>query len=157
MENIVDFENFELNEALAITDKRGAKKVASTYAKFFEKFPALGKNAMGVPKVHHIGAVKALYNAAMIDANFGREAASTANAMKGRLFPIEVKVPELNNAIVKIPVSKMAALIEDNANAISGAAKWSGPAIVEGTAMYLDSIGNSKEAENLLAKFQAQF
>lgn len=155
MENIVDFQNFELNEALSFTDKRGAKKVANAYTKLFQKFPGLGDNAMGVPVTHHMGAVKMLYRLAMEDANFGREGNATFNQIKGKLSPIEVKVPELNNTAIKVPTSKLEALIEEHANTISNAANFSGPAIVEGTALYLDSINRGKFAEDLLNAFNS--
>lgn len=152
-----DFMNESVvNEAISVTGKRDAKKVMNTYIKFFEKYPALSKKALGVPVVHHLGAVKRLYSLAMEDANFGREGAATANQIKGRIFPVEVKVPDLNNAEIKIPNSKLLSIIQDNASAISGAAKFSGLGIVEGTAMYLDSIGQSTYAQALLDAFNNQ-
>lgn len=146
-----------LNEGIIVTGKRDAKKVLTQYNKFFEKYPALGRNAMGVPQDHHIGALKLLYAGAMHDANFHREADSTTNVMKGRLFAVEVKVSELNNAIVKVSAGKLQNMIEDHVSAIAGAAGWSGLAIVEGTALYLDSIKKTQEAENLMAKFNQAF
>jgi hypothetical protein len=150
-------ETEEVSEAIVVTGKRDAKKVMNTYIKFFEKYPALGRNAMGVPADHHIGAVKALYEEAMIDANFSREVPATKNVMKGRLFPIDIKVADLNNAAIKVSAGKLMDICAQNGSIISGAAKWSGLAIVEGTAMYLDSIGKTKEAEQLMAKFNATF
>ena len=144
-----------VSEAIAVTGKRDANKVMKAYQGFFNAHPALGFNAMGVPVTHHIGAVKELYKLAMIDANFGREADTTSNAMKGRLFPVEVKVAELNNTKIKISTGKLQSLIEDHANAISGAAKFSGLAIVEGTALYLDSINHGKYAEDLITRFNS--
>lgn len=146
-----------LNEGIIVTGKRDAKKVLTQYNKFFEKYPALGRNAMGVPQDHHIGALKLLYAGAMHDANFHREADSTVNTMKGRLFPVEVKVSELNNAIVKVSAGKLQNMIEDHVSAIAGAAGYSGLAIVEGTALYLDSIKKTQEAEGLMAKFNQAF
>jgi hypothetical protein len=150
-------ETEEISEAIVVTGKRDAKKVMNTYIKFFEKYPALGRKAMGVPVDHHIGAVKSLYTEAMIDANFSREVPATKNVMKGRLFPIEVKVADLNNATIKISAGRLSDICSQNASIISNAAKWSGIGIVEGTAMYLDSIGKTKEAEELMAKFNAAF
>ena len=150
-------ETEEVSEAIVVTGKRDAKKVMNTYIKFFEKYPALGRKAMGVPADHHIGAVKALYEEAMIDANFSREVPATKNVMKGRLFPIEIKVADLNNAAIKVSAGILMDICAQNGSIISGAVKWSGLAIVEGTAMYLDSIGKTKEAEQLMAKFNATF
>ena len=150
------FEAF-IGEAVIVTGKRDAKKVMNTYIKFFEKYPALGPDAMGVPADHVIGAVKELYAAAMEDANFSREVPSTVNKMKGRLFAKEVKVAELNNYTVKISTGKLSEICRDHGSNIAGAAKWSGLAIVEGTAMYLDHINYGKFAEALLNAFNATF
>lgn len=146
-----------VSEAIVVTGKRDANKVKKAYEGFFQAYPALGRNAAGVPKVHHIGAIKGLYAGAMEDANFSREVPATVNQMKGRLFPVEVKVADLNNAVVKVSTAKLGTLIDMHVNAISGAAKWSGLAIVEGTALYLDSIGETKQAENLMAAFNKTF
>lgn len=144
-----------VDEAIEVEGKRSAKTVMNAYVKFFEKYPALGRNAMGVPPIHHIGAVKQLYQNAMEDANFSREVPATVGAMKGKLFPIELKVSELNNYAVKVSAANLKDICEQNASIISGAAKFGGIGIVEGTAMYLDSIGKTKEAEDLIARFKA--
>jgi hypothetical protein len=142
-----------VNEAIVVTGKRAAKTVMNTYVKFFEKFPALGRNAMGVPVIHHMGAVKELYVEAMTDANFSREIPATKSAMKGRVFPVNIKAAELGNTTITVSAGKLMDICATHGSAISGAAKFSGMAIVEGTAMYLDSIGKTKEAEDLMAKF----
>jgi hypothetical protein len=142
-----------VNEAIVVTGKRAAKTVMNTYIKFFEKFPALGRNAMGVPVIHHMGAVKELYVEAMTDANFSREIPATKSAMKGRVFPVNIKAAELGNTTITVSAGKLMDICATHGSAISGAAKFSGMAIVEGTAMYLDSIGKTKEAEDLMAKF----
>lgn len=146
-----------VSEAIVVTGKRDANKVKKAYEGFFQSYPALGRKAAGVPKIHHIGAIKRLYAVAMEDANFSREIPATVNQMKGKLFTVDVKVADLNNAIVKVSTAKLGTLIDMHANAISGAAKWSGLAIVEGTALYLDSIGETKQAENLMAAFNRTF
>ena len=147
----------EVSEAVAVTGKRDAKKVMNRYVKFFEAHPALGKNATGVPAIHHIGAIKKLYSLAMEDANFSREVPATAGKMKGRLFPVEVKVAELNNAIIKVSVGKLTEMIQNSISEITQAANYNGIAIVEGTAMYLDSIGQTKAAEQLMNAFNTAF
>lgn len=146
-----------VSEAIVVTGKRDANKVKKAYEGFFQAYPALGRNAAGVPKVHHIGAIKRLYAGAMEDANFSREIPATVNQMKGKLSTVDVKVADLNNAVVAVSTAKLGILIDMHANAISGAAKWSGLAIVEGTALYLDSIGETKQAENLMAAFNKTF
>ena len=140
-----------VNEAVIVTGKRDANRVMKAYQGFFNAYPALDTT------LNHVGVVKQLYRLAMEDANFGREGNATVNQMKGRLFPIDVKIADLNNTTVKIPVSKLQSLIQNHANAISGAAKWSGLAIVEGTALFLDSIKQTKYAEGLLAAFNKAF
>ena len=152
-----EIEEEYVSEAVIVTGKRDAQRVMKAYQGFFNAHPALGFNAMGVPVIHHIGAIKELYRLAMEDANFGREGNATVNKMKGRLFPVEVKIAELNNTTVKVSVNKLQSLIQNHASAISGAAKFSGLAIVEGTALYLDSIKHDKPAQELLAAFNASF
>jgi len=144
-----------VDEAVQVEGKRSAKTVMNAYVKFFEKYPALGRNAMGVPADHHVGAIKELYQNAMEDANFSREVPATVGAMKGRLFPIELKVSDLNNYAVKVSAANLKDICSQNASIISGAAKYGGLGIVEGTAMYLDSIGKTKQAEDLIARFKA--
>jgi len=150
------FEAF-IGEAVVVTGKRDAKRVMTTYVKFFEKYPALSKKAIGVPVKHHVGAVRELYAEAMIDANFSRELPATKRAIPGVVYSIDVKVAELNNASIRISAGKLMDICAANGSIISGAAKFSGIAIVEGTAMYLDSIGYTKEAEDLMARFNKAF
>lgn len=140
-----------ISEAIIVTGKRDAQRVMKAYQGFFNAYPALDTT------LNHIGTVKELYRLAMEDANFSREGNATVNQMKGRLFPIEVKVADLNNTTLKVSTSKLQSLIQNHANAISGAAKWSGLAIVEGTALFLDSIKQTKYAEGLLAAFNKAF
>ena len=150
-ESLEETEEEYVSEAVIVTGKRDANRVMKAYQGFFNAYPALDTT------LNHVGTVKQLYRLAMEDANFGREGNATVNQMKGRLFPIDVKIADLNNTTVKIPVSKLQSLIENHANAISGAAKWSGLAIVEGTALFLDSIKQTKYAEGLLAAFNKAF
>ena len=151
------YESSGLNEAIVVTGKRDAKRVMTAYVKFFEKYPALGQKAIGAPAKHHVGAVRELYAEAMIDANFSRELPATKRAIPGVVYPIDVKVAELNNALIRISAGKLMDICAANGSIISGAAKFSGLAIVEGTAMYLDSIGYTKEAEDLMARFNKAF
>ena len=143
----------EVSEAIVVTGKRDAKKVMNTYIKFFEKYPALSRGFKGTLPKHHTGAVRELYAEAMIDANFSRELPATKRAIPGVVYPVDVKVAELNNALIRISAGKLMDICAENGSIISGAAKFQGLAIVEGTAMYLDSIGYTKEAEDLMARF----
>ena len=146
-----------VSEAVIVTGKRDANRVMKAYVNFFKKYPALGPNAMGVPAMHHVGAIKQLYTEAMIDANFSRELPATKGAIKGIISPIDVKIADLNNATIRISASKLMNICAQNGSIISGAAKYSGLAIVEGTALYLDSLNHGKYAEDLMAKFNATF
>ena len=130
----------EVSEAIVVTGKRDAKKVMNTYIKFFEKYPALGRGFKGTLPKHHTGAVRELYEEAMIDANFSREIPATKRAIPGVVSPVDVKIPELNNTTIRISAGKLMDVCAANGSLISGAAKFQGLAIVEGTAMYLDSI-----------------
>lgn len=138
-----------INEAVIPTDKRGAKAVFKYYTKFFQMYPAL----VGYTRQQHLGSVKQLFLEAMIDANFSREAYPCAKKIKGSISPIEIKAAELNNAVVKVPASRISKILDDASSGVSGAAKWSGLAIVEGTALYLESLKEPKMAEAVIACF----
>lgn len=142
-----------ITEAVIPTAKREAKKVLKYYTDFFNRYSAL----KGLTKKQHLGAVKRLFVEAMIDANFSREAGPCGNKIKGSLSAIEVKVADLNGANVKVPTSRITQIIDDNAPGISGAAKWAGIGIVEGTALYLESLKEPAMAEALVACFNATF
>ena len=142
-----------ITEAVIPTAKREAKKVLKYYTDFFNRYSAL----KGLTKKQHLGAVKRLFVEAMIDANFHREAGPCGNKIKGSLSAIEVKVADLNGANVKVPASRVTQILDDNASGISGAAKWAGIGIVEGTALYLESLKEPAMAEALVACFNAAF
>ena len=144
-----------INEAIIVTGKRDAKKVLTAYTKFFERYPALAdKRFAGL----HLGSIKTLMVEALHDANFHREAPACGRAIKGaKVQPVFIKPIELNKTEVKIPVGKLMTILDDNASLISGAAGWSGIGIVEGTALYLESIKANVLAEDVLAAFNSAF
>ena len=144
-----------VNEAIIVTGKRDAKKVLTAYTKFFERYPALAdKRFAGL----HLGSIKTLMVSALEDANFHREAPACGRAIKGaKVQPVFINPIELNKTEVKIPVGKLMSILDDNASLISGAAGWSGIGIVEGTALYLESIKANKLAEDVLAAFNSAF
>ena len=148
-------ETEEVSEAVIVTGKRDAKKVLTAYTKFFERYPALAdRRYNGLV----LGVVKALMTSALTDANFHREAPVCAKAIKGaRLQPIFIKSIELNKTELKVPVGKISSILDDNASVISGASGFSGLGIAEGTALYLDSIGATKMAEDVLSSFNSTF
>ena len=149
-----EFEDYMANEAVIITGKRDAKKVFNQYVKIFNEYSAFSnKNS----KLHALGVLKQIYFDAMEDANFSREAYPTMKKIKGNIGKVVVKLAELKGMEIKIPGSKITFAISQVAGRISNAAGWSGIGIVEGTALYLESIGEPKIAEDLVNLFQAQF
>jgi Zn ribbon nucleic-acid-binding protein len=148
-------ESINISEAVIVTGRRDAKKVLTAYTKFFQKYPALAdRRFAGL----HLGAIKSLMVSALTDANFHRESAACGKSIKGaKLQPVFIKPMELNKTEIKIPVGKVASILDDNASLISGAAGFSGLGIAEGTALYLDSLKYVKEAEAVIACFNSTF
>jgi Zn ribbon nucleic-acid-binding protein len=148
-------ESVNISEAVIVTGRRDAKKVLTAYTKFFQKYPALAdRRFTGL----HLGAIKSLMVSALTDANFHRESAACGKAIKGaKLQPVFIKPMELNKTEIKVPVGKVASILDDNASLISGAASFSGLGIAEGTALYLDSLKYVKEAEAVIACFNSTF
>jgi hypothetical protein len=150
------FESVEINEAVGsfpIESRRTAKKVVTQYNHLFGKtYTSLvdGKNMQ-------LGAIKVLFQAAMEDANFSREGNAIMKHIKGALSPIVTKVSGLGNIEAKVSAKRIQDALYDEASRISNAAEWGGLGIVEGTALYLDSIGHEKMAAQLVADFHAQF
>ena len=143
-----------LQEAVAISGKRTANKVALRLNKLFnEKLTALA-----VDKVNHLGFLKELYFRAMEDANFGREAGTSMNMIKGKLGPVEVAVEGLGGLKVKVSPKTIKDMMENGMYTdIANAGDWSGIGITEGFAMYLDQLGETNMAQALLDSFNAQF
>ena len=143
----------ELNEAIIITGKRGAKKVFNQLVKIWNEYPAFGAN----DKSHKLGVLRQLFFDAMEDANFSREALSIMKTIKGNIKPVTIKVAELGGVELKLPMPKIREAISELASRIATAGEWGGITIVEGTAMFLDYLKETKTAENLLNGFNAQF
>jgi len=142
-----------VNEALVITGKRDAKKVFNQYVKIWNEYSAFG--AAGTK--HTLGILKQLFFEAMEDANFSREAYSLTKLFKGKIQPLTMKVDSLGGLEVKVPMPKFREAIDQVYSRIANASGWSGIGIVEGTAMFLDSIGEVKTAESLINGFNTQF
>lgn len=144
---------FEATGSFPIEYKRDAKKVVTQYNHLFGKtYTSLvdGKNMQ-------LGAVKVIFQAAMEDANFSREGNAIAKNIKGSLSPIVTKVSGLGNIEAKVSADRIKVALSNEASRISNAAGWGGQGIVEGTALYLDSIGEKTMAAKLIADFHAQF
>ena len=143
----------ELNEAVIVTGKRGANKVFNQLVKIWNEYPAFGAN----DKSHKLGVLKQLFFDAMEDANFSREALAIMKTIKGNIKPVTIKVAELGGVELKLPMPKIREAISELASRIATAGEWGGITIVEGTAMFLDYLKETKTAENLLNGFNAQF
>jgi len=142
-----------LSEAVAISGKRTANKVALRLNKLFtDKLTAIAAD-----KVTMLGFLKELYFSAMEDANFYREAGISMNMIKGKLGPLEVKVAGLDNEAIKISAKTVKLMVDKYYSDLANAGDWSGIGITEGFAMYLDQIGESNMAQALLDSFNAQF
>jgi len=139
-----------MNEALDIKYKRDAKKVLTQYNKIFAELGSLTAD-----KISHLGAIKYIYAEALTDANFHRERTATEKIIKGRLGSVTVNPLTLGKQAIIVGAKKISQILDEYYSRISNAAGWSGIGVAEGTALYLESIGESKLAENLLAGFNA--
>ena len=148
--NYWGLEESMINEALDIKYKRDAKKVVTQFKKIFAELGSLT-----VDKATYLGAIKYLYNEALTDANFHRERSATEKIIKGRLNSISVSPESLGKHAIIVGAKNIIKILDEYYSRISNAAGWSGPGIAEGTAMYLDSIGEGSMAEKLLAGFNA--
>jgi hypothetical protein len=106
-----------------------------------------------------MGAIKELFWAAMEDANFGKEAYVIMNVIKApaKFKSFNVNIPELGNTAIQIGNATIKAYLETVYSRISSAGKWGGITIVEGTALYLDSIGMAGTGQALIDDFNRQF
>lgn len=149
-------ESVDVNEAVGsfpIEERRTAKKVVTQYNHLFGKtYTSLVDGGK-----MQLGAIKVLFQAAMEDANFSREGNAIMKHIKGALSPIVTTVSGLGNIEAKVSAKRIQDALYDEASRISNAAEWGGLGIVEGTALYLDSIGHEIMAAQLVADFHAQF
>ena len=139
-----------VSEALDIKYKRDAKKVLTQYNKIFAELGSLTAD-----KISHLGAIKYIYAEALTDANFHRERTATEKIIKGRLGSVTVNPLTLGKKAIIVGAKKISQILDEYYSRISNAAGWSGIGVAEGTALYLESIGESKLAEKLLAGFNA--
>ena len=138
-----------VNEAIAVQYKRDAKKVATVYKNLFAKkltdFGAMSKEG-------ELGCIKYLFENAMEDANFHREMAVSKN-IKGSITSFEVKMPGLGNYFIKIGATTTKRVLDLYYSDLANASGWSGIGIVEGTALYLESIKQEAMGQSLLNAF----
>lgn len=142
-----------VNEAVEISGKRTAKKLALRLTKLFDN----KLTALKADKVTMLGFLKELYFSAMEDANFGREAGTSMNKIKGKISPVEIKVAGLDNEPIRVSAKTVKMMVDKYYTDLANAGDWSGIGITEGFAMYLDQIGEGATGQALLDSFNAQF
>ena len=149
-------EGTDLNEsALSISGKRDAKKALTQYNKILnDKFNLIGASK---DKSTLLGVVKYLFWNAMEDANFSREANKIMQIIKGNIGTILVPIEGLGGLTASVGATSLKRALDDEYSRISNAAGYSGIGVVEGTALFLEQIGEAVMAANLLASFNAQF
>jgi len=144
-----------MNEAIKVEGRRDAKKVFNALTKFFNvTAPSLKDDGN-----NHLAAVKQMFLNGMEDANFSREREAVAKKMpRSKAFsPITVEVEGLGNATAKVSASDIRALIDDNYGLLANAAGYSGLGVVEGVALYLESLGYANEAQAMIDQFNMFF
>jgi hypothetical protein len=142
-----------VNEAIQVQYKRDAKKVFTVYNNLFSKtLTDLG--AMSNESI--LGCIKYLCFEALGDANFHRET-SVVNKIKGSINTFEVKMPGLGNHFIKIGSTTVKRVLDKYYSSIANAADWSGIGIVEGTALYLEHIGQAAAGQAMLNEFDVIF
>ena len=138
-----------ITEAIAVQYKRDAKKVETVYRNLFGKkltdFGAMDKAGI-------LGCIRYLFEEAMGDANFHRERVIGKN-IKGTIGSFELKVLGLGNHFLKIGATTTKRILDKYYSDIANAAGWSGIGIVEGTALYLQSIKEEAMGQALLNAF----
>lgn len=143
-----------LNESIKVSSKRDANKVYKAYSKIFENATALTAD-----KEVYLGAIRQLFFMAMEDANFAREAYEVMKLIKApsRFKSFNVNVAELGGFPIAVGPGAINAFLESKYNEISSAGDWGGLRIVEGTALYLDTIGETATAQAMIDAFNAAF
>ena len=138
-----------INEAISVQYKRDAKKVLTVYKNLFtKKLTDFG----AMDKVGTLGCIRYLFEAAMTDANFHREVVISKN-IKGRIGSFELKIPGLGNHFLKIGATTTKGILDKYYSDLANASGWSGIGIVEGTALYLESIKEEASGQALLNAF----
>jgi len=139
-----------VNEAIKVEYKRDAKKVLTVYRNLFAKrltdFGAMSLQG-------ELGCIKYLFEQAMEDANFSREGFVISKNIKGNIGSFEIKMPGLGNYFIKIGATTTKRILDQYYSDIANAAGWSGIGIVEGTALYLESIKQEATGQSLLNAF----
>lgn len=142
----------EVNEAKG--NKREVTSVVKSYSTYAQKFPIL--NDMN--DTSFLWMIREVLKAALIDANFHTEAAMVGKYITpAKLDAIEINPEQLGGShFIKVPKKTLMDLVDVMAGNVTGAAKYDGYAIIEGTAEYLDTIrAGKKSSEGLRAALAA--
>jgi hypothetical protein len=143
-----------VNEAIKVEYKRDAKKVATVYNNLFaKKLTDLG----AMSKEGKLGCIKYLFEMAMEDANFSREGFKISKNIKGSIKSFEIKMSGLGNYFVKIGATTTKRVLDQYYSDLANAASWAGISIVEGTALYLESMKEEAAGQSLLNAFNMAF
>jgi len=143
-----------LNEAISVKYKRDSKKVVTVYNNLFsKKLTDLG----AMTQEGKLGCIKYLFELAMEDANFSREGFKISKNIKGSIGTFEIKMPGLGNYFIKIGATTTKKILDLYYSDIASAANYSGIGIVEGTALYLESIKEEAAGQALLNEFNMAF
>jgi hypothetical protein len=143
-----------VNEAIKVQYKRDAKKVLTVYNNLFSK-KLTDFGAMTIDS--KLGCIKYLLEESMTDANFHKEGPVASAAIKGNIGTFQVKMAGLGNYFIKIGPTTVKRILDQYVTDISGAASWSGVGIAEGTALYLEQIGQEAAGQSMLNAFNGMF
>lgn len=143
-----------ITEAIKVSSKRAANKVFNVYTKIFTEATLLTKD-----KDTYMGSLRELFWLAMEDANFSKEGYQLLKIFKApsKFKTVTINTPELGNFAIQVGPQTINGYLNSVYGRISYAGDWGGITIVEGTALYLDSIGYTAEAQILIDSFNAMF
>ena len=136
-------EGVEITELLE-ANKRQVAAVAKSYNTYAGKFPIFDQ----MSDVTFLWTIREILKSALIDANFHTEAAMIGKYITPAKYEnIEINPAELGGKIfIKVPKKVITDMVDLISSNVTGAAKYDGYAIIEGTAEYLSGIRVGKRA-----------
>ena len=146
-------EGKEITEIME-ANKRQVMAVAKSYAVYADKFTVFNK----MSDVSRLWTIREILKAALVDANFHTEAAMMGKYITPAKFEaVEIAPMELGGKMfIKVPKKVIMDMVDLISSNVTGAAKYDGYAIIEGTAAYLETIRpGKKSAEGLRAALAA--
>ena len=146
-------EGAEITEILE-SNKREVTAVDKSYQVYAGKFPVF--NLMS--DVTFLWTIREILKAALIDANFHTEAAMIGKYITPASYEnIEINPAELGGRVfIPVPKKVIMEMVDLIASNVTGAAKYDGYAIIEGTAKFLEGIRVGKRpAEGIRAALAA--